>query len=435
MAVKFGSDGTLYCNTVKRKWKQARNLIADGCGLGSGYYTDMTGISLVGSVDESGSYSKFQFGTGFCMMSQPMTTPIAGHKYYGACLWKTPAGWSGGDTRFEWFIGDSDTKKITFFSKGNTGGVWQKLSGIGSMASVDSGSYILRNFATGSTGICQCTKMMIVDLTDTFGAGNEPSKDWCDNNIREWRTFVDYGTLLPTTTTSSTKLSAGGLTLHQHNYGSLDNVAWPRDFMYNIVTGTASECYLYSPALTLDDPSTFYYGYYEASLQSASIPSYDLYFPIAEPLLGSVPQVAESSYNGGGSMRNWKRISFGGKRTSFSAGSYQARFDFNNVGNQANIYTFGHAIVKAWDNIHAYNTKHGTSVTTNDINKEWCDCWIDNKGHPIIHIGDPTFKTPMFNTSYDVICNDIEIRPEVNKVTLLPNGKIICKKLVKTQTY
>ena len=31
MSITFGHDGTLYCNTVKYNWKQARNLIADGC--------------------------------------------------------------------------------------------------------------------------------------------------------------------------------------------------------------------------------------------------------------------------------------------------------------------------------------------------------------------------------------------------------------------
>ena len=31
MAIKFGTDGTIYCNTVRYNYKQARNMIADGC--------------------------------------------------------------------------------------------------------------------------------------------------------------------------------------------------------------------------------------------------------------------------------------------------------------------------------------------------------------------------------------------------------------------
>lgn len=27
--------------------------------------------------------------------------------------------------------------------------------------------------------------VLVVDLTETFGAGNEPTKEWCDENI-EW---------------------------------------------------------------------------------------------------------------------------------------------------------------------------------------------------------------------------------------------------------
>lgn len=435
MAVKFGNDGTLYCNTVKYKYKQCRNLLADGCGLGSGYYQDFSNISY-STVGNGYAQSSYQFGTGFCMYSQPMPTPIAGHKYYGACYWKTPAGWTGGDTRFEWFIGDADTKKITFFSKGDTGGQWQKLSAIGSMASVDAGSYILRNFATGSTGTAYCTNMMIVDLTDTFGAGNEPSKEWCDENIREWNTLVNYGTILPTTTTSSNKLTNSGLeALHLHNYGSLDDGVFPRDYMYNaVVNSAASECYLMGAGLSLTQGQT-YYGAFEGRLQSGAISSFDLYLPIAEPNMGSVAFVNESSYNGGGSMSGWKRISFFSVRNNWASGSYDSRWDINNVYNSANVYSFAHQLVRVDENINAYNSIYGTKISLSDVNREWCDRWICNKGHSIIHIGDPAFKKVQFNTNYDVVCNDIEIRPEVNKISFTSNGKIICKKLVRTQTY
>ena len=42
----------------------------------------------------------------------------------------------------------------------------------------------------------------------------------------------------------------------------------------------------------------------------------------------------------------------------------------------------------------------------------------------------------MFNTNFDIVCNDIEIRPELNKVIFDGNtGTIKCKKLVRSQSY
>ena len=32
MAVKFGKDGTVYCDTIRYNYKQVRNLVADGTG-------------------------------------------------------------------------------------------------------------------------------------------------------------------------------------------------------------------------------------------------------------------------------------------------------------------------------------------------------------------------------------------------------------------
>ena len=451
MAVKFGNDGTVYCNTVKYKYKQARNLIADGCALGTGCYTDLSGITVrTGALYMSGSppiYSSFVFASGWNMMQQPMTTPIAGHKYYGACWWYTSSGWTGGDTRFEWYIGDSETKKITFFSKGDTGGTWQKLSAIGSMSSVDAGSYVLRNFATSSSGTAYCTNMMIIDLTDTFGAGNEPTKDWCDNNIREWNTIVGQSSLLPTTTTTTTVLSGSSLQgLHFHNYCSLDNPAWPRDFMYNAETNSGlTEGYLIASGLKLEHAGTMTYAYYgamETSLTSGTCPSYELYWPIADPNMGNVPQVAESNFNGGGSMHAWKRISFYGTRTNWEAGNYDCRWDFNNNNNYANVYSFSHQLVNVQGQVNTYNSfisydkdDLSTNITQDDVNKEWCDRWVCNKGHAIIHIGDPSFNKVQFNTSYDIVCNDIEIRPERDEIKMLPNGVLVCKKLVRTQVY
>ena len=84
--------------------------------------------------------------------------------------------------------------------------------------------------------------------------------------------------------------------------------------------------------------------------------------------------------------------------------------------------------------VNQYNTSNGTSITINDVNKEWCDRWIDGRSSPVIHIKDPVNTSIKFNTSYDIICNDIEIRPELNKIIFDGvTGTIKCKKLVGVQ--
>ena len=52
-----------------------------------------------------------------------------------------------------------------------------------------------------------------------------------------------------------------------------------------------------------------------------------------------------------------------------------------------------------------------------------------------IHIKNHLNKTIKFNTDYDIVCNDIEIRPEQNKIYFKPDGTIVCKNLIKTQEY
>lgn len=102
MSITFGHDGTLYCNTVKYNWKQARNLIADGC------YANISGVfSLMGSASTANgqgykTYRSFYFPAKSSQIEQNLPTPIANHKYYGACRWKTAgSSFSVGDARFE----------------------------------------------------------------------------------------------------------------------------------------------------------------------------------------------------------------------------------------------------------------------------------------------------------------------------------------------
>lgn len=180
-----------------------------------------------------------------------------------------------------------------------------------------------------------------------------------------------------------------------------------------------------------------YYAYWEVYQEQTDVlQSCDFYFPIAEPNMGSVPFVNALEFNGGGGMRDWKRASAFSKRTSFTNGSYPMRFDFNN-GKKTNVLRVTALnLMNVQTSLSQYNAYNGTSATLDDINKEWCDRWIDGRSSPIIHIKDPANTSIKFNTDYDIICNDIEIRPELNKIVFdWTTGTIKCKKLVRVQAY
>ena len=148
MSITFGHDGTLYCNTVKYNWKQARNLIADGCYANvSGIFSFMNGANTVSDQGYK-AYRSFHFPAKSSQIEQAMPEPIDGHKYYGACRWKTAgSSFSVGDARFEWWLNDTADGRLVFADKTMaTNGQWVLLSSIQSLSSVASGSWKFRNF-------------------------------------------------------------------------------------------------------------------------------------------------------------------------------------------------------------------------------------------------------------------------------------------------
>ena len=445
MSITFGHDGTLYCNTVKYNWKQARNLIADGC------YANTSGafnLSEMDIVTDQGykTYRSFHFynaaGTRTSMMTQAMPKPIANHKYYGALRWKTAgSSFSAADDRFEWYNSDTSNGMMVFARKNiATNGQWVLLSSIQSLSSVASGSWQLRNFTVNSTDDSWCTRLMIIDLTDTFGAGNEPTKEWCDANIREHETYVNFGSHLSPISNSnfSNTYAAQQGSCKFQEYLYWDATYRPREYTVLFASdANRQEGYLQKksnmPAL---DPAETYYASMETCYTGyPELHQYQCYWPIAEPSMGSVPLVEESLYNGGRGMDGWKRASFFANRSSFSAGKYPMRWDFDNVGRASTTLSTGHQICKVSSNINQYNKYNGTNITVGDVNKEWCDRWIDNRGFSYVHIKDPNNTEIRITPDSEIICNDIEIRPEVNTITFRPDGTIVCKKLVKSLAY
>ena len=437
MAIKFGTDGTIYCNTVRYNYKQARNMIADGC------YGNISGTKVWANA------ATFTFPAGYkssrCFTVDNTNTTIqklpalySGRKYYFSCRYKTSANSTisivlrnnGSDiSNSNLFVGASASSFI----------LSSRIISMPINVSKDIGDVCIWNGNTSDS--IYVSRFILIDLTDTFGSGNEPSKEWCDNNIREQETLCNFGNVSNNVTYSNiaTRYAVSNLGKSDYNYLQLDSNWEPRDYMYYL-QGSANytEWYLNSAsAFTLDNTKT-YYAYVDQHTEQVSgvTQSNDFYFPVAEPLMGQIPLVDETTFNGGGGMRDWKRVSAFAKRTSFSNGSYNSRFDFNNMKQTNSQRLTAFNIMNVATNITKYNDYNSTSITINDVNKEWCDRWIDGRSSPIIHIKNPANTSIKFNTSYDIICNDIEIRPELNKIVFDGvTGTIKCKKLVRTQVY
>ena len=445
MSITFGHDGTLYCNTVKYNWKQARNLIADGCYANTSGTFSLTNMNTT-SKQGYKAYRSFHFynanGSGTSMMTQAMPKPIAEHKYYGACRWKTAgSSFSVADDRFEWYNSDTSNGTMVFAHKNiATSGQWVLLSSIQSLSSIASGDWQLRNFTVNSTDDSWCTRLMIIDLTDTFGAGNEPTKEWCDANIREHETYVNFGSMLSAISNSNFSKTysavAGSCTFQK--YLEWDVSYRPREYTvtFSSTAGQPEGCLQKKSNLAVIDTAETYYASMETCYTGdQELFQYQCYWPIAEPSMGSVPLVEETLYNGGRGMEGWKRVSFFANRASFGAVQAPMRWDFDNVGRASTTLSTGHQICKVSSNVDQYNEYNGTSITVNDVNKEWCDRWIDNRGFSYVHIKDPHNTEIRITPDSEIICNDIEIRPEVNSITFRPDGTIVCKKLVKSLAY
>lgn len=417
MGVKFGSDGTLYCNTVKYNYKQARNLIADNSygNISGTQVWGMSNVSVVASPAGYKSYRCFQFNTNTtAMLTQSMPAPIANHKYYGGLMWKTTgSSFSGGDTRFEWFLRDQDNNTDLVFATKNvaTNGNWVKLSSVVQAGSNPaSGSWQIRNFLTSASTACYCSRMIIIDLTDTFGSGNEPTKEWCDNNIREWEVIQNYGCISTNVPYSNLNIYSGSQlsTKANFNYLQFDDRVYPREYFYGLIGSSSySEGFLNCSSNATLTPSSTYY--FQSEVRKTNVipnQSLDYYFPVSgTPLMNHNPIVDATQFNGGGGMASWKRYSSYGTRTAFSSGSYPQRFDYNNRNESTtDMFVTALQLNNVQDNINVYNSYNGTNISLVDTNKEWCDRWIDGRSSPIIHIKDPKNTSIKFNPNkYEVL--------------------------------
>lgn len=144
--------------------------------------TEWTGVVYDTTEHYQGTRSSKLAGTTVNRTVQ-ISTPIVGHKYYGRNYIKSQGDIQPADCRFEWYAGDGEGLNFVFaWNRGNFPN-WTMQSAIATVNVVNGTSYIVRNFVVNAVNPCWTDCLMIVDLTEAFGSGNEPNKEWCDSNI------------------------------------------------------------------------------------------------------------------------------------------------------------------------------------------------------------------------------------------------------------
>lgn len=110
--------------------------------------------------------------------------PIYGHKYYGREYIKTEGQLDAADCRFELCgaVGGAEKSYVFGWNRGNYPD-WSIISNIVTIDHDTTDGFGVRTFTVGGTVNAWVDGLIIVDLTATYGAGNEPTKEWCDANI------------------------------------------------------------------------------------------------------------------------------------------------------------------------------------------------------------------------------------------------------------
>jgi hypothetical protein len=164
------------------------NIIPDGSFEGDIWAArnDASGIQITDKVSYSGNRSLY-FPIGQTIVPEiPIDRPILGHKYYGRRYIKTNGDNQPADCRFEMYGGDGEGKNWVFAWNNGNHPKWDFDSAIHEITAInypETTQTIVRCFNVNTTADTWVDNLLLLDLTDLFGAGKEPTKEWCDNNL------------------------------------------------------------------------------------------------------------------------------------------------------------------------------------------------------------------------------------------------------------
>lgn len=379
----------LYSNTF-RECVHLTNIIRN-----SSFETDDVWANVVYDTTQhlyGNRSSKFAGGSGTVLNSQnTIAQPIVGHVYYGRHYVKTNGNATPADCRFEWYYTDAPGSTYVFGWNNGNYPDWHMESTILTVTA-NNGTYVIRNFTVNTNADVYCDGLMIIDLTEAFGSGNEPDQAWCDTNIPyfdgtyeldmtkveisqdgiEAQSFIEED--------NSYVSIVGGNTMKANTFcecitmknlcqdGSFENNMWviPGHSQYDTtIYKYGSRSLKIGSLANLPEnvaPSTFYvpldntHLYYIRleAYQDVAVGGVGFYWPIAEPSFGSIPAKTAGQ---------WNLYSYIGTRSTFTNGSYQCRLDFDNNYNDGNLWIDGVDIIDLTESFGAGN----------EPTKEWCD--------------------------------------------------------------
>ena len=137
--------------------------------------------TLEGTVTSGALYISDTSSTVSYWNSQP-TPFVAGHVYYLRANIKTTSITTGGITfTLKQYITSTTIETIANYSEVTVTNAWNLKSGV--FTPSYSTGYLSLGVALANIAKGYIKEVMMVDLTSTFGSGNEPSKEWCDTNL------------------------------------------------------------------------------------------------------------------------------------------------------------------------------------------------------------------------------------------------------------
>ena len=92
------------------------------------------------------------------------------------------------DCRFEVYGGDGDGLCWVYAWNQGDSPEWSYESAIHEITAVnyeENKQTIVRCFNVNTTAETWVDDLLLIDLTDIFGAGNEPTKEWCDKHFNK----------------------------------------------------------------------------------------------------------------------------------------------------------------------------------------------------------------------------------------------------------
>ena len=146
------------------------------------WFPNIDDIAVSSEVSKFGRYSIKNYGTTkWQTINNPFTGVSNHHYYYSSYAYSKTANCYSTfgyyyDNSFHWPIA----------SHQNVLNVWERKSGIEIGPNTDYQVYYNVADSTSSDGVareCYADGVVVIDLTESFGSGNEPSKEWCDENI------------------------------------------------------------------------------------------------------------------------------------------------------------------------------------------------------------------------------------------------------------